>query len=737
MTQGTSIFRSRSQLLTSYCPGTFFTFEGGTGAYHISSGNGPKADISEETRELIQRRIEEAAQSWLSRTRPLREEDPDKPVPPELCVDPELLDRDRNGIRDLGDRLAMLTPKVMYYEPKPLTMICSPCNLVRTYEGEGQGGLKKMHKELSILQGEKCAHPKGPSACGWNGEGSLPCMWRQLDILFVHWSGGAVGAMPHKYQWGHTRSEVYLWRYECMCGNRSAVLVRDTSRIGRWYFECASCGNTNQRWLQNDYYTLMQLREQTPDRMREIHMEPVSFRASSVTYPQTDRIIDFPGQNVTSLLRNRQQLLKKLAERFGYPRQELSMQELEEALSPYMSEERKNWEEYRENIRFIEDYKDKEGMALAIKAIREKVESIYEDWQKKGYIRPSYQIPEGILWSLDIREQAHSRFDPFRLFAEHLSLEEEIINGGATGSGKRKFVPFDSPDEDLVHAPFQGKRNEVLELFDRMGIARMGLIRRFELCFFSYGFTRRHPRPVFNNSHNVDVPVRLNLFDRVRVDERQKRPVYVLKQENEAIYVKLQEETVREYILDLQCSSRKSFQEGPFGSRVLENMQPMGMFLDNLREHRTGPDPYLAVYTLLHTMAHHVIHSVSEYSGLDLGSLGEYIFPADLAFVVYRNGMTMDLGNLSAMWRNQGKYFLRHLLQPKSLSCGLGMLCDNRGGACPDCIMIPEVTCIAQNKLLSRAILKGGLPPKEGGFNREISGYFSIAAKRREEKVAE
>jgi hypothetical protein len=135
-------------------------------------------------------------------------------------------------------------------------------------------------------------------------------------------------------------------------------------------------------------------------------------------------------------------------------------------------------------------------------------------------------------------------------------------------------------------------------------------------------------------------------------------------------------------------------------------------------------------------MAHHVIHAVSDYSGLDLGSLGEYIFPADLAFVVYRNGMTMDLGNLSAMWRNQGEHFLRHLLQPKSLSCGLGMLCDNRGGACPDCIMLPEVTCIAQNKLLSRAVLKGGQAPKEGGFYQEIDGYFSIAAKRREHRLA-
>jgi hypothetical protein len=63
---------------------------------------------------------------------------------------------------------------------------------------------------------------------------------------------------------------------------------------------------------------------------------------------------------------------------------------------------------------------------------------------------------------------------------------------------------------------------------------------------------------------------------------------------------------------------------------------------------------------------------IAEYSGLDVGSLGEYLFPTDFAFVIYRNGTTMDLGNLSAMWRNSGEVFLRSLLQPKALLCGSG-----------------------------------------------------------------
>ena len=90
----------------------------------------------------------------------------------------------------------------------------------------------------------------------------------------------------------------------------------------------------------------------------------------------------------------------------------------------------------------------------------------------------------------------------------------------------------------------------------------------------------------------------------------------------------------------------------------------------------------------------------------------------------------MDLGNLSAVWRNNGRALLEDLLANKSLSCGLGMLCTHTGGACPDCLFIPEVSCIAQNRLLSRSVLNGHGSPSEDGINQNIDGYFSLAQER-------
>ena len=64
------------------------------------------------------------------------------------------------------------------------------------------------------------------------------------------------------------------------------------------------------------------------------------------------------------------------------------------------------------------------------------------------------------------------------------------------------------------------------------------------------------------------------------------------------------------------------------------------------------------------------MRGIATFSGLDLGSLGEYLFPVDLSFAVYRTGMTMDLGNLSALWRNSWLQFLQAF---RSLYLDLGL----------------------------------------------------------------
>ena len=107
------------------------------------------------------------------------------------------------------------------------------------------------------------------------------------------------------------------------------------------------------------------------------------------------------------------------------------------------------------------------------------------------------------------------------------------------------------------------------------------------------------------------------------------------------------------------------------GGLLIEEYEDFGRFVENYRERSSPRTPRSApnyVYLLLHTMAHHFAQTVVEFSGLEHGSIGEYIFPADLAFLVYRKGMTPDLGNLSAMWRNQALGILNAFFPTECLS---------------------------------------------------------------------
>src|SRR3546814_13145436 len=120
------------------------------------------------------------------------------------------------------------------------------------------------------------------------------------------------------------------------------------------------------------------------------------------------------------------------------------------------------------------------------------------------------------------------------------------------------------------------------------------------------------------------------------------------------------------------------------------------------------------------------MHGISRFSGLDLGSMSEAIFPADLAFLVHRRGMTEDLGNISPMWRDHNEAFLDYLVSRRALRCGSGTLCEHRAVACPDCIMLPATSCLAGNQLLSRAPLVGGRRPQGDGAASPLPGYIEV-----------
>lgn len=381
----------------------------------------------------------------------------------------------------------------------------------------------------------------------------------------------------------------------------------------------------------------------------------------------------------------------------------------------------------------------RDGMRLAMDNIEASWEKLLSEATNPGSKALTAVIRE--------RQDFVRRYDPVRMAVEHKTFAAEKLENPKRKGDGRKLMCVDllEPDAHLVpDGVGEAERPEMVaavrDRMDMLGIHELSLVRDLEICEYAFGYSRTSPLPTVDRDKSggpIEMPVTLRLFQ--RAGDPPKHPILCINQENEAFYVRLREETVLEWLA--RNGMPVDLGEPPLrlGARLIEGYPPFSRFLDEYRaDPPVGPRvPYSYVYTLLHTMAHQLIGIVSELSGLDLGSFGEHMFVPDLAFLVYRRGTTMDLGNLSSMWRNYGdvsygNLVLERMVNPESLRCGSETVCEMRGGACPDCVLIPETSCLTRNELLSRSVLVGRGRPKWDEQQADVrEGYYGTAQRLR------
>lgn len=731
--------RSRGQIAGVYAPGAFFTFEGGLGAC-ISipdrESEHLKPNISHATQNQILLRLNEAVSAWFQRASTCRTGDDaaNYPISADLCVDKTLLNDQHNGVRPIDrGRFIFVDPVKMGYAPAPLTFVCNACGRYCGFKNVAEFERKKSQLNCNCL-----AQP------------NRKCQWRQLDVIFVHWSGSWEPVAPGKYNWDSQKKDLMEPIRRCAhCHSEEFLLDTNSPSIGNWFFKCANpkCGHVDPNdWYKNDPETVRALGDNFGARVTEGRMEPISYRASATHYTLSEQFVDF-GAQCSELLEimdpsQRAEFESFIAERFGFGKMRPSLDEMEKQLKERGYGEK--WTKYLESKTNYENFKTMmDGMAKIPNGMPDMLDEIarnlraqVDSWFEGDHpiLHPQTALPPELSALLAVRDRFTTRYDPFRLAVEHEALRRTRLTAPRSDGNRLPFVRFTELDYDL--APKEPDKQAAQQestrvLLSRMGVATMGLIREFDLCRFSYGFTRMKAQPVIEKRNRM-MPVKLNLFPTLHSEDGIKHPIYVIKQANEAIYVQLDQTQVYRWLQALKTSDTFDWQpaDGPLGARLIERAIPFGPFLSGVAR-RGASLSYLYAYTLLHTFSHHLMKAIAEHSGLDLGSLSEYLFPADLAFVVYRNGTTMDLGNLSALWRNENTHFLHHLLHQKTLTCNSGSLCDANAknpGACPDCILVPETSCIAMNQLLSRSVLRGGAAPREDGDHegQRIPGFFEL-----------
>ena len=719
--------RSVGQLASSYAPMRHFAFENGLGVCMSVPVNAREAELGGNTPEQIHRRLKEAAQTWFERgfEHVERASAANAEAFRHLLVDDSLYDRSNKTFEYRRDAIGFVEPRELGYEVAPTTLICGACGLLQPCESAS-----KMADFLD--KAEKTCMDPAPTR-----RDAERCRWRQFEPIFVHPSGAWRSVDVSAFDIFPGSTEPSRRSSSCeACGHRQFKVDTTKVTLSGWFLKCAKCDvRTSWTWTDNDKDYLQALRSSSsangsgpdPDSAR---MEKISYGAAIAFLPQSESFIDLPASGRLDLIEGHrfEDLCAFIAESSGWT-----------ADPPTPAEAADELERGGENARAIASrIRLNLSAATALRAANSEMAAQLEaqavaavDEALSARLIPRRStLPNPI--RLDIRDRSArwaSRYDPFQLSVEHAALDETKLQARMEGA-RRSFVRFTAPDYGLRSFEDGGSEaaeatERVKQALDILGIEEAGLIPKFELCRFTYGYSRTSSGPIHPNR---PVPVRLKLFPQVQIAKERRHPVYVLRQKNEAFYFRLDQDRVRAWLEQLGCEDGHLLAASPsLRAALLTSAHPMDRFLtEHDRDRDRHPRLYAATYSLVHTMAHHVIRTMARLSGLDEGGLGEYLFPTDLAFVVYRSGMTMDLGDLSSLWRNSWEEFLRELCDhPNSLGCNVGSLCSEQGGACPDCVMIPEVTCVAGNRYLSRSLLTGEGPP---GFmdlgGRPTPGYL-------------
>lgn len=710
----TTMSRSQTQIATTYAPDKHFTFEGGAGACRAVPIGRVDKDLQLAEKFQIREGVLEFIQNWLRRASVRI----DPPVLPEQALDEEVfLDQHKRPAFDAA-RFEYCKPDRLAYVPDPLVLTCRHCTLVH------QPSLK----ELATRDGQFT----GVRVCSETDDGRHE--WRQVDVVFAHWSGRVEPLSPFMRNINTTNGELTMQRPGVCDAGQICEFKLHKGRSGKfrdWYFHCW-CGE-RRTLVQKDANSLEWLLERyTNDglaTLREINMLPVSYRANSLYYVQSEQIISYDStEHIDLMLEGRSdELLQVLLKLYNYPSMPVDDAVIIDALraagQPGALDLAKQYKLSLDALKTVEET----GPEPAVSALKSALNGYRKTAYDKGWVTAAQTPPVALVRQVQIRSGFARKFDPIRLGVEHDVLRRQQIDAPVARDTVHAVVDLTAPDRDLQPSGDEAERlatlEAILESKSALGFADLKLVRNLKMLQYSFGYSRVSPSPTTEQKHML-MPVRLCAFPKV---DGNKRPIYVMRQANEALYVKLNEARVHSWLCDNGLGAALALEDGQsLGGRLIELYNDFGRFAETYSE-TSGErerDAPVFVFGLLHSLAHQLIHACSKFSGLDLGSFGERIFPADLAFVIYRKGMTPDLGNLAAMWRNHGPEVLASLDNLRALRCGSGSLCDNRGGACPACVMVPEVSCVAGNNILSRSFLAGG-PAMAWDTNTDsIKGFF-------------
>ncbi|KKL87585.1 hypothetical protein LCGC14_1933250 [marine sediment metagenome] len=172
---------------------------------------------------------------------------------------------------------------------------------------------------------------------------------------------------------------------------------------------------------------------------------------------------------------------------------------------------------------------------------------------------------------------------------------------------------------------------------------------------------------------------------------------YCFPYETEGIIITLNKERILEWLVDTETIP-------------VTNSTPKEFFNSLEPESKE----YAKIEVLLHSFSHLLMRSSSVYTGLDLQSYGENIFPASAAIFLFTTS-SINIGGLQFVFEHEiFNWFENMLFDVKE--CTLDPNCIKEKGTCFSCMYIPEFVCCKFNQHLDRDVFLGKSDRNKKGF---------------------
>lgn len=298
---------------------------------------------------------------------------------------------------------------------------------------------------------------------------------------------------------------------------------------------------------------------------------------------------------------------------------------------------------------------------------------------------------EAIIRMTELLGDGANQIVPARRIVEHVALLE---SGDLT-----------SPDDVVRQMEHRQDMDHAREFQDGMTIARNGLglreayvVNNFPIAVTALGYSRGTRDPARSM---------IRAFP-----GRDKIPLYVVPTETEGLWFQLDPVAVATW-LDRNQFLRGYRPENTAGAWAwLHNHGAVTFEFDRMDERAYTPSELTQM--LVHTISHVLLQRI-EWSGFAASSIGEYLMPETLSFVLYANRYAESkIGGLTTLFEQRLPFWLADAGQA-GRHCVYDPLCFDDGGSCAGCLH-REHNCTLFNRYLSRALLfSGPMPPAEDG----------------------